>query len=94
MNKYEFRGCIIVQFPTGKALVHETNPTDKQPGNLLGEFDSIQGAEDFATMRELDAHHPNWRVMKHPNGAPMYNVNTGMMLAENGSRSIFDDVDL
>lgn len=42
--------------------------------------------------RDLDQYHPEWRQMKHTNGRPMFSKN-GMMLDENGNRSIFDDVD-
>ncbi len=34
-----------------------------------------------------------WRSLKHPNGQPMFNPETGTMLDERGNRSIFDDVD-
>lgn len=45
-------------------------------------------------MRLLDKDQPDWRTQKHANGAPLYSSTTGMLLDENGKRSIFDDVDL
>lgn len=41
---------------------------------------------------EARAIEPDYRNLKHPNGAPMFASN-GMMLNPDGSRSIFDDVD-
>ncbi len=35
---------------------------------------------------------PDYRNLKHPNGAPMFSPD-GTMLNPDGSRSIFDDVD-
>lgn len=42
---------------------------------------------------DLDQHCPGWRKMTHPNGRPMFNPDTGMMLNDKGNRSIFDDID-
>ncbi|HEY5411317.1 MAG TPA: hypothetical protein VIJ94_11390 [Caulobacteraceae bacterium] len=42
--------------------------------------------------RDLDAVTPGWRLLVHPNGAPVFSAD-GTMLDERGNRSIFDDVD-
>lgn len=49
--------------------------------------------EYYAKKRELlDIHLPDWRELKHDNGKPKF-APSGMMLDENGNRSIFDDLD-
>lgn len=40
----------------------------------------------------LDEATPGWRDLTHPNGAPMFTAD-GMLLDDQGGRSIFDDVD-
>lgn len=53
-------------------------------------FVAREWAENIAA---LDRDVPGWRELKHPNGAPMFSERTGVMLDDQGYRSIFDDVD-
>lgn len=43
-------------------------------------------------IRLLDRISPDWREMRYPTGERKY-ADDGTMLNENGTRSIFDDVD-
>jgi hypothetical protein len=48
--------------------------------------------EQREKMSDMDRREPGWRTKRYENGAPMF-APDGMMLDEDGSRSIFDDVD-
>ena len=48
--------------------------------------------ESASSLAQLDMTTPDWRSLKHPNGAPMFSP-TGTLLDDQGNRSIFDDVD-
>lgn len=41
----------------------------------------------------LDEYTPGWRELCYPNGNPKFSPRTGTMLNDDGTRSIFDDVD-
>lgn len=45
-----------------------------------------------AKIDDLNAHVPGWHLMRHDNGNPKFNQD-GMLLNDDGTRSIFDDVD-
>ncbi len=48
---------------------------------------------DQDRLAALAEYRPDWRTLKHDNGAPMYSERTGMLLDDRGNRSVFDDVD-
>lgn len=56
-------------------------------------LDECETAQLVDKLARLDVDTPGWRDLAHPNGAPMFNPETGMMLDEDGGRSIFDDID-
>jgi hypothetical protein len=55
-----------------------------------GHHGAIDEPPDFGQIARV--HYAEDALMKHPNGAPMF-APDGMMLDENGNRSVFDDVD-
>lgn len=48
--------------------------------------------EVLERIRLNDLADPAWREKRHPSGAPMYSAE-GMLLDDQGNRSIFDDID-
>lgn len=61
-----------------------------EAAKTLAECETARTAEKLA---RLDEFTPGWRELVHPNGAPMFNPDSGTMLDDAGNRSIFDDVD-
>lgn len=57
-------------------------------------FDGVSARTTWPSekVRRLSEAHPNWRIFRYDNGAPMF-ARDGTMLDDDGSRSIFDDVD-
>lgn len=56
-------------------------------------IDECETAQLVDKLARLDVDTHGWREMKHPNGTPMFDADTGMMLDDEGGRSIFDDID-
>lgn len=60
---------------------------------LLQGCEPLTKEEIHKKISALDEYTPGWRELCYPNGNPKFSPRTGTMLNDDGTRSIFDDVD-